>query len=378
MRRTNAPTLQDIADEVGVSVMMASVVLNGSQSSTRVAPATRDRILEVASRLNYRRNAVARGLSRQCMDTIGVMAVIDGGELNVYFLEVLNGILEAAADYGQNTTIFSLANWQAEEAKITQFCDGRVDGMILIAPEIPSPEKLSHHTPFVTIHSNTEQPGTRNLDTDNEGGAYAVTRHLLQAGHRHIAHFMGSPHLLGAQQRYAGYRLAVQEAGLPFDEKLAVPGSYSVFSGRQRMAELLDRHPDEPLPTAIFCANDAIAYGCMESLEMFGLRIPEDISVAGFDDSLIARMTRPALTSARQPFRLMGRRAVEALLELIQGSEGQPDCESDASSSEKVSASKPRTELFPVELIVRESVGPPPTQPIIPALTTVDIVTKVR
>jgi LacI family transcriptional regulator len=358
MKRSHAPTLQDVADRAKVSVMMASVVLNGAQSSTRVSPATRERILEEAARLGYRRNAVARGLSRQRMDTIGVTAIIDGGEINVYFLEVINGILEGAARHGQNTTIFSVADWQGDAQRLPGFCDGRIDGMILIAPDVLAPETLSHHTPFVTLHGNEEEPHTHNLDVDNEGGAHAMTSYLIAQGHRAIAHFAGNHGVLGVRRRIAGYRRAIEEAGLRFDEERVVPGNFSAWSGRQRAAQLLAEAGDRPLPTAIFCASDAIAYGCMEVLADAGVRVPADVSVAGFDDTLTARMTRPLLTTVRQPFRDMGRCAVETLLSLIGDTEeGTAHAAPDGHPEPPTEAC--RTQIFPAELVVRESVAPP-------------------
>jgi DNA-binding LacI/PurR family transcriptional regulator len=283
------------------------------------------------------------------MDAIGVAALIDGGEVNVYFLEVLNGILEASAAHGQNITVFSIANWGAEAHRITGFCDGRVDGMILIAPGLAAPATLCHHTPFVTIHGNEAQPQPHNIDVDNEGGAYVLTRYLIEEGHTEIAHFPGSPDLIGARQRLAGFRRAIEEADLPFDERRVVSGNFSAWSGRQRAKQMLGAAGHAPLPTAIFCGSDAIAYGCMEVLEAAGIRVPADISIAGFDDTLTARMTRPPLTTVRQPFREMGRCAVETVLFYIRR---------DDDGAEPGDAEMP-IRTFATELIVRESVAGP-------------------
>src|SRR5438093_382131 len=121
-----AATLRDVAARAGVSAATVSVVLNNTRSGTRVSADTRNRILEVAEALRYRPNAAARGIKRQRMDTIGIVSMIDGVELNLYFLEVLNGILESASLRGLNSTVFSVADWQ-DEHRILGFCDGRVD-----------------------------------------------------------------------------------------------------------------------------------------------------------------------------------------------------------------------------------------------------------
>jgi LacI family transcriptional regulator len=355
MRRKNATTLQDIAREAGVTAMTVSAVLNGATSSTRVSEGTRSRINEVAERLRYRPNAVARGLSRRRMDTLGVCSSVDSLELNLYFLEVLNGILEAGVEYGQNTTIFSISDWQRDEAKLLTFCDGRVDGMICIGPEF-SPkfaETLQHHTPFITLHSNELLPHTHNLTVDDEGGAYAVTQHLIAHGHRRILHFAADLKFIGAQRRLNGYRRALAEAGIPYDDALVIPGSFSMASGRACMTALLDQARLDPFPTGLFCASDAIAYGCVEVLTHRGLRIPQDISVVGFDDTLTARMIFPPLTTMRQPFREMGRCAVEMLLPQIE-SRTTPSADSLPTHALDVSQN-----VFPLELILRSSVGPP-------------------
>ncbi len=369
MKRSTAATLEDVAREAWVSAMVASVVLNGARSSTRVSEKTRARILEAAARLHYRRNALALGLSRNRIDTIGVAATIDSSDVNLYFLEVLNGILGAAAEHGQSANVFSVFDWQRDQARLLEFCDGRIDGMILIGPHLDAAfaEALAHHTRFVTLHSNSALPNAYNLDVDNERGGYEATRHLLEQGHRRIAHFAANLDLVGAQQRLAGYRRALEEAGIAFEDSLVVPGQFNIDSGRQSMSALLERCASAPLPTAIFCASDAIAYGCMEVLTSHGIRIPDDISVVGFDDTMMARMTRPPLTTVCQPFRQMGRRAVELLLSQIHADE-VPAAEENTPSALAAPGddADSHTVIFAVELVVRESTGPPPKQPIVP------------
>lgn len=355
--------------------MVASVVLNGATSSARVSEATRHRVQEAAARLCYRRNAVALGLSRSRMDTLGIVATIDGHDINLYFLEVLNGILEGAAEREQIATVFSVADWKTEEARLLAYCDGRIDGLVLIAPNF-SPsflETLTHLTPFVALHSNHRFPGLWNLDVDNEAGGYAITHYLIGMGHRRIAHFPGEAELEGAQKRIAGYRRALEEAGLAYDPTLVMPGGFNRNSGERRMAAMLERRDEIPLPTAIFCANDAIAYGCMEVLASAGIRVPQDISITGFDDTMMAHMTKPLLTTVRQPFRQMGHRAVALLLSQIHNDREAGLVEP---SGAEISLSTPddllegRTEIFPVELIIRESAGPPPSHPVSPTFAS--------
>ena len=349
MRRTEAPTLKDVAREAGVAAMTVSVVLNGARSATRVSDATRVRIEEAAKRLHYRPNAVGRGLSRRRMDTLGVVAVIDG-PLNLYFLELLNGILAEGVSNGQNTTVFSVSDWRLDEEKILKFCDGRVDGIVFLGPHLTPEfcEILARRTSFVTIHGGEMMPGIHNLEVDDEGGAHKIVTHMIGLGHRRIAHFTGQLDQSGARQRLAGYQRALREAGIGLNESLILTGDFTANSGRERMATLLDDRGT--LPTAVFCANDAVAYGALELLQSRGVQAPGEISVAGFDDLMLAQMTTPHLTTIRQPFRDMAARAVQLLLHQVgDGSDDQPPPLEPTTS-----------DIFPVELVIRESVGPPP------------------
>jgi LacI family transcriptional regulator len=336
--------------------LTVSVVLKGARSATRVSDATRTGFMEAAARLRYRPNGAARGLQRRRMDTLGLVAVVDGGELNLYFLEVLNGILEAAAKRGQNTTVFSLPHWHDSEERILEFADGRVDGLLFIGPILPPgfAQTLHVRLPFVAIHGDGIPPEMYNLNVDDEDGAYTITRYLIEQGHRRIAHLTGSLNMTGGQGRVKGYRRALTEAGIAVEESLILPGAFWGGSGRERTEALLKESHSVPLPTAIFCASDAIASGCMETLSANGLRVPDDISVVGFDDTLNARMTSPPLTTVRQPFRDMGHHAVELLLSQL-----------TALPEGDLPGKRLHSKVFNVELVIRGSVGPPPAKPVI-------------
>ena len=330
--------------------MAASVVLNGAQTSSRIAATTRERILEAAARLRYRPNAAARALANRRMNTIGVAAVFEAGEFNHYFLEVFNGIIEAAARHDQNTTVFTLHDWGRDPARLHGLCDGRIDGLILVAPTLATAtaKLLPAHTPFVAIHSNRPLPNVVNIETDEERGAYEMVRHLAAQGHRRIMHLAGPVGLLGPIRRIRGYRRALRSAHLPFEPALLVSTSYNVAAARDAMRAWLRTHAGEPLTHAVFGASDAIAIGCLEALAEVGLRVPDDISVAGFDDSLLARTSVPQLTTVRQPLRLMAHRAVEVLLARIGEQDGARP------------TARLRPIVFPVDLVPRASVGAPP------------------
>jgi len=345
-----AATLADVGREAGVSTMAASAVINGGQTSSRIAEPTRRRIIAAAERLGYRRNAAAHALANRRMNTIGVVSIFSGGGFNHYFLEIFNGILVGAAQHEQNTTVFSLNDWNEVQSRLTQFCDGRIDGMILIGtPFRPSDVALPGHTPFVSIHANHPLPGVRNIESDEERGAYELIKHSLNLGHRRIMHVTGPHSDVGVRRRIRGYKRALADAGVAFDPALVLPGQYNAESGREVLRAWFATRKKHALPHLIFCGSDAIALGCMEVLTERGLRVPEDVSVAGFDDTLAARMTVPPLTTVRQPLREMGRMAVEELLARIENWETKP-------------AAKPV--IFPTQVVLRSSLAtvPAPTK----------------
>lgn len=348
-RRIRAATLADVGRAAGVSAMAVSVVLNNAQTSSRISDETRGRILEAAAKLNYRPNLAARALVARRMHTIGVAAVIDAGGLNHYFLGVFDGVLEAAAQHQQNTTVFALEDWTRDTMRLHWLCDGRIDGLILLAPTFgaEAAPHLPAHTPFVSVHANHLFPGIVNLETAEEDGAFEMVRYLLTCGHRRILHLAGPPGFIGAERRIRGYQRALASARLPIDQSYLAHAGFTSELGRETMRTWLRQHVGEPLPHAVFCANDGVAIGCIEALAGAGLRVPDDISVAGFDDALAARLAVPQLTTMRQPLRDIGARAVELLLAGI----SQPAA---------ISSSVPKPVVLPVKLVRRASVGPPP------------------
>jgi LacI family transcriptional regulator len=313
----HAATLADVGREAGVSAMAVSKVLNGAKSSTRISDETRERILDAATRLHYRPNAAARALADRRMNTIGLVTTLSRNELNQYFLEVFNGVIEGAATAGQNTTVFAVPDWCEGARRIPSICDGRIDGLILLAPllDMAAAPYLPEHTPLLSIHANCELPGVLNLESDEEAGAYAMVKQMLQLGHRRILHIGGSTDFIGASRRIAGYQRAHAEAGVALLADHVIQGDYSAEAGRRMLQDWLERHRGEVLPQAIFAGSDAIALGCLELLAERGIQVPADVSLAGFDGTMLARSAH--LASVRQPLRELGHRAVELLVERI-------------------------------------------------------------
>ena len=354
-KHARAATLADVGRAAGVSAMAASAVLNSVKTSSRISAETRQRILEAAEKLQYRPNAAARALLHRRMHTIGIASVVDENDLNHYFLALFHGVLAAATHYSQNTTVFSIHDWKGDTRRFHSICDGRIDGLILFAPTM-DPEAgtgLPKHTPFVSIHSNSEMPGVVNIETDEERGAYELVEFLIKKGHRRIMHIAGPAGLTGPDRRIAGYKSAIKDAGLRFEKQLLVHSMFDSSHGRTAMRHWLKQHAGKPLPDAVFCANDMIALGCLEALAEWGLRVPDDISVAGFDDTFASRASVPQLTTVRQPLVDMGRLAVEILLKQI-----------GTLKEGRVPASPV---VVPVEVVPRASVGRrPATERLVP------------
>jgi len=317
-RRSSLPTLADVAREAGVSEMAAWSALNGGGSSARVSSETRERVVAAAARLRYRPNATARALVSQRTNTIGFVANFTGEEPNLYFLEVFSGVVQGAAAAEQTTAIFSLHSWDEAPTRIPALCDGRVDGLVVLAPELEDDGTtwLPEHTPMVSVHANRLARGRVNLESDDEAGAYGMVRQMLALGHRRILHVAGPSGFPGADRRVDGYRRAHTELGVTPEPDLVVRSPFTTEGGRAAMQAWLESHRGRPLPEAVFGGNDAIAVGCMESLIARGLRVPDDISVAGFDNTLLARTLHMA--AVRQPLLEMGRQAVEVLMQLIE------------------------------------------------------------
>jgi len=317
-RVRHAATLADVGREAGVSIMAASAVLNGAKTSSRISAETRTRILAAAEKLSYRANATARALVDRRMNAIGVATTLSRNELNQYFLEVFNGVIEAADEFDQNTTVFAIPDWKDGASRIPAICDSRIDGLILLAPllDTEAARFLPDHTPVVSVHANHELPNVVNLESDEESGAFEMVRHMLDIGHRRILHVGGPPDNIGATRRISGYLAAHAAAGVTPPADYIVPGFFTTESGRRELEAWLQRNKGKPLPQAIFAASDAIAIGCLDTLSARGLRTPMDVSVVGFDGTMLARSAH--LATVRQPLREMGHRAVRLLLDRIE------------------------------------------------------------
>jgi LacI family transcriptional regulator len=338
-----AVTIKDLAKACGVAPSTVSYVLNNGPRV--VHPQTRERVLEAARRLNYHPSAVARGLSKKRMETVGVvMGYWASPDTDPYFGSILGGILTVAQERRQSMTLFMEHSWTDALGNLRFYCDGRCDGLLLVAP--PTDHAIlaalkQKEIPFVVVSDLTTDPDISGVDVDNRAAACAMVGYLVAQGHRRIAMLGGHASLSSAPQRLQGYRDALAEAGIPYDEGLFLPGAYNQDTGYERARKLMCL-PEAHRPTALFCCSDAIAFGALRAFKELGYQVPCDVSVAGFDDVFMAALTQPPLTTVRQPLRQIGERAAEVLLSQIQ--DRVPGIQK---------------EVLPTELILRDSVTVP-------------------
>ena len=336
-------TLKDIARECGVSAMTVSSVLNNKPGE--FSPDTRTRVLEAARRLRYHPNAAARRLLGKNISTLGVADVTADATYwgSPYQTPVLEGILTAARRLRQDILYFSGHPSGEIESSLPIYRDGRCDGLLHFAAglhEAGIEQIAASGLPIVLIGDSRAGSPVAHVDVDNAAAAAEATAHLLALGHRRIAMLTGED-TAPAMQRVAGFRQAHARAGLPVQEHFLLPGLAWEVSGEEQARALLSR-PAAERPTALFCYNDALALGVLLAAAKMGVRVPEDLSVVGFDDIADAAASVPPLTTVRQPLRLIGERAVEMLLGLIRGERQAGD-----------------GDLLPHELIVRASTAPP-------------------
>ncbi|HEY0179411.1 MAG TPA: LacI family DNA-binding transcriptional regulator [Dokdonella sp.] len=305
-----------MAKVAGVSVASVSRALNGQHN---VTDATRRRVLDAAARLRYMPNDAARSLITKRTRTVGAVLPDLHGE---FFSELIRGMDAAARARGLHLLISS-SHGSADEAEVLRALRGRVDGLLIMSPHA-DPDALAENLPAAlpTVLMNTRAPDGRyrSLSIDNYGGAHAMTRHLAAQGYRRIAFIAGPARNFDADERLRGYRDAL--AGLrPRAAETIVPGDFGEDSGYRAGLEIGARGA---LPEAIFAANDTMAIGCLFALNEQGLKVPDDVALAGFDDVPLARFVSPPLTTVRVPIAELGGGALDRLAESIDATGAPP------------------------------------------------------
>ncbi len=328
-------TIEDIAQQANVSVSTVSRVL---RKSSGVAADKREAVLQAVSDLDYRPNIFAQGLASGQSMTIGVITQNFGSP---FYDGILQGIL-LGLEQSEYSPLFADGRWNEtiEQHALQTFLDRRVDGLIFVGGQLPEADMVAvaHKTPLILVGRTIASLAENCIHIDNFQAGREMTRYLLEMGHRNIAHITAHMHyqntVSDVAQRYAGYVQALADAGIAFDPQLVVEGNMLQQSGALAVEMLLMQK--RPF-TAIFAANDQMAFGARLALHRRGIRVPDDVSLVGFDDEMTAAFTIPPLTTVRQPSVEMGRAAAASIMTLM---DGQPVSQ----------------QIFNSQLIVRESV----------------------
>lgn len=305
------PTVSDIARIARVSPSTVSRVLTGSSP---VHPEKRAAVLAVIEQLNFRPNLNARALVRGKSMAIGILTQSLASQ---FYGELSQGIEEGLAGSGYHP-IFASGQWLPDEerAALNLLIDRQVDGLIVLGGDQPDADLLaiSGQTPLIAVGRTIAGLESQCIQVDNRAGAAHAVRHLLELGHRRIAYVSGIPAHVDSRERRRGYEQTLKEAGIALDERLIVEGNYTEQSGTLALEALLARGAHF---SAIFAGNDQMAYGVRLGLYRHGLRVPDEISLVGFDDLLGSAFTTPPLTTVRQQMLDQGRRAARGVLSLI-------------------------------------------------------------
>jgi DNA-binding LacI/PurR family transcriptional regulator len=328
------PTIIDVAQRAGVSKSVVSRVLTGADT---VSQGARAAVLAAAEELGYRPNAVARSLARRRSSHVGVMV----SDLhNLFFAEILDGISAVAAEAGYRMLIATGNRApQAEAEALASLLELRSDGVILLGPRLDATTlgRASREFPLALVGSVHRLPGVDSVANDDLLGARLAVEHLAALGHRRIAHVDGGDGA-GSAERRAGYETAMRQLGLEGDVRVAA-GDFTEEGGYEGAARLLRAGPR---PTAIFASNDMAAIGVLEAVEEAGLRVPQDVSLVGYDNTALAALRHISLTTIHQPRREIGEMAMKALLRRVD----RP-------------AARARRVVLEPHLVVRSTTAPP-------------------
>jgi len=329
-------TIYDVAREAGVSMATVSRVVNNNPN---VKPATRKKVFEAIERLGYRPNAVARGLASKKTTTVGVV-IPDIS--NAIFAEVARGIEDIANMYHYNIILCNADKKKEKEIRvINTLLEKQVDGLLFMGGAVTEDHQQAFRTanvPIVLCATSEDTGNLASVDIDHEAAAYDAVQALIKEGHTSIAMISGTlEDPSNGFARFSGYKKALAEAGTTYDESLVRIGNYRYESGADAMRYFLDL---DKRPTAVFSATDEMAIGAIHAILDRGLQVPNDISVISVDNSRMASMVRPQLTTVAQPMYDIGAVSMRLLTKLMK--------------KENVDQAQV---VLPHELVVRQSVG---------------------
>jgi DNA-binding LacI/PurR family transcriptional regulator len=316
--RSSSPTLDEVAQLAGVSRATVSRVVNGSP---KVRPEARRAVEEAVARLRYVPNPAARSLVTRRTDTIALVLSESDTQLfsDPFFARVVRELSAALADTEMNLVLLA-ARGEREQEKVARYVrQGHVDGVILMSlhSQDTLPAVLAEaQVPLVLSGRPLDGRSVCYVDADNAGGARDATEHLLAGGRRRIATVSGPQDMIAGIDRHAGYRAALEGAGIGPDPALVAAGDFTEAGGARAMAALLEQAPDLD---AVFVASDAMAVGALRTLREAGRSVPGDVAVVGFDDAAAAATSDPPLTTVAQPLDEMTRHMTDLLLRQVEG-----------------------------------------------------------
>ena len=332
-------TIEHIAALAGVSRSTVSRVLN---NHPRVSPDVRERVRQVIAEHGYTPHAAARSLAGSRTNVICLFSLRGAATIfsDQFIPPLVQGISEICNERGY-FLLLSMVQIEMATSLYQRIVRGsHCDGIITLASDVDDALLeliVEDRTPFVLIGRHPSFPQVTSVDAENVAGAQQATAHLVRLGHCRIATITGPLDAATGIDRRDGYLAALREAGLPTAPELIVEGTFGQESGHAAMRTLLAL-PERP--TAVFVASDSMAAGALAAIREAGLRVPEDIAVVGFDDSPIASLTSPTLTTVRQPIYRLGAEAARLLIDQLQ--DGPPE---------------PQRERLPVEMVIRDSCG---------------------
>jgi len=312
-----AATIKDIARTLKISTSTVSYALNGGPRN--VPDDVRQRVIETARSLGYRPNRIARTMVTRRTNTYGVIPTEASINLAVspYFQLVLNGIMNAAEQRHHDVLIFTGYDQKNVEAFADTILDGRVDGLIFLSPPNPNPlYEMVQAAGIPYVVTSGHAPTSPCLIVDNDQGVRLALEHLYELGHRSVGMVYGKLWMEDGQRRLEAFRSSTASLGMKTCREWEFDGDFTQDGGRLAFPwfkQLVER------PTALFCANDEIAAGFVWEANANGMEIPREVSIVGFDNSVISANTSPSITTIEQPLVEIGYSAVEKIVEIVAG-----------------------------------------------------------
>ncbi|MFW6268492.1 MAG: LacI family DNA-binding transcriptional regulator [Bacillota bacterium] len=309
-------TIKDIAKQAEVSTTTVSRVLNDYPD---VNSETREKVLKIIKENNYRPSTVARSLSTNKSRTIGIFFIDHyiSGLQHPFFREVIYGLGKKLGENGYDIVYFTNQHWGDSFSYLEKCKDRHVDGVVLMGVQASDPhlvKLLRSNLPTVFVDIDITGKNATYVISDNISGAKKAVHYLYELGHRRIGTILGIDSTKACQQRFNGYKMALEELGLPYKSEWVYEGNYSEEDSYQAIKNMFD---EKNLPTAIFCQSDNMAIGAMRAIEEAGYKVPDDFSLIGFDNIEPGRYIRPALTTIAQKKEELGCSAAKLLLNMI-------------------------------------------------------------